>query len=73
MHFAGIDWAIIIVYLILTFAAGLWMRRYVGKVEDYLVAGREMNVHLGIASLAATEVGINRPVARLRPLAVVKG
>ena len=58
MHFAGIDWAIIIVYLILTFAAGLWMRRYVGKVEDYLVAGREMNVYLGIASLAATEVGI---------------
>ena len=58
MHFAGIDWAIIIVYLILTFAAGLWMRKYVGKVEDYLVAGREMNVYLGIASLAATEVGI---------------
>jgi SSS family solute:Na+ symporter len=58
MQFAGIDWLIIIVYLILTFAAGLWMRRYVGKVEDYLVAGREMNVYLGIASLAATEVGI---------------
>ncbi len=58
MHFAGFDWAIIVVYLVLTFAAGLWMRRYVGKVEDYLVAGREMNVYLGIASLAATEVGI---------------
>ena len=26
----------------------------VGKVEDFLVAGREMNLHLGIASLAAT-------------------
>ncbi|MEW6358535.1 MAG: sodium:solute symporter family protein [Planctomycetota bacterium] len=58
MNFAAVDWVIIVVYLILTFAAGLWMRRYVGKVEDYLVAGREMNVYLGIASLAATEVGI---------------
>lgn len=58
MQFTGIDWAIIVVYLVLTFTAGLWMRRYVAKVEDYLVAGREMNVYLGIASLAATEVGI---------------
>jgi solute:Na+ symporter, SSS family len=30
----------------------------VGKVDDFLVAGREMNVYLGIASLAATEFGI---------------
>jgi SSS family solute:Na+ symporter len=34
------------------------VRRYVAKVEDFLVAGREMNVYLGIASLAATEFGI---------------
>lgn len=45
-------------YLLLTMAAGVMMRRYVGKVEHFLVAGREMNVYLGIASLAATEFGI---------------
>ena len=28
------------------------------RVEHFLVAGREMNVYLGIASLAATEFGI---------------
>src|SRR5436309_212239 len=39
-------------------AAGLMVRKYVGKVEHFLVAGREMDVHLGIASLAATEFGI---------------
>src|SRR4029453_10542823 len=33
-------------------------RKYVGKVEHFLVAGREMDVYLGIASLAATEFGI---------------
>ena len=34
------------------------VRRYVGKVEHFLVAGREVNVYLGIASLAATEFGV---------------
>jgi SSS family solute:Na+ symporter len=38
--------------------AGLMVRKYVGKVEHFLVAGREMDVYLGIASLAATEFGI---------------
>ncbi len=38
--------------------AGIWVRRYVSKVEHFLVAGREMNLYLGIASLAATEFGI---------------
>jgi SSS family solute:Na+ symporter len=38
--------------------AGLAVRRYVGNVEHFLVAGREMNVYLGVASLAATEFGV---------------
>ncbi len=38
--------------------AGLMVRKYVGKVEHFLVAGREVNVFLGIASLAATEFGV---------------
>jgi len=53
-----VDGSIVGVYLLLTMIAGLAVRKYVGKVEDFLVAGREMNVYLGIASLAATEFGI---------------
>lgn len=53
-----IDGSIVGVYLLATLIAGVMVRRYVGKVEDYLVAGREMDVYLGIASLAATEFGI---------------
>ena len=34
------------------------MRKYIDRVDDFLVAGREMDVFLGIASLAATEFGI---------------
>lgn len=53
-----IDWIIIVAYLAGCLAAGLWMRRYVRGVEEFAVAGREMNVNLGIASLAATELGL---------------
>src|SRR5947208_13837184 len=53
-----VDAPIVAVYLVVTMAAGVYVRRYVGGVEDFLVAGREMNVYLGIASLAATEFGI---------------
>ena len=57
-HFGWIDGGIVGLYLLATMAAGLAVRRYVGGVEDFLLAGREMDVHLGIASLAATEFGI---------------
>src|SRR5689334_10376109 len=53
-----IDGPIVGLYLLITMIAGLAVRKYVGKVEDFLVAGREMDLHLGIASLAATEFGI---------------
>jgi SSS family solute:Na+ symporter len=53
-----LDGSIVGLYLLITMAAGLAMRRYVGRVDDFLVAGREMDVYLGIASLAASEFGI---------------
>ena len=58
-HFRWLlDGSIVGLHLLVTMAAGFAMRRYVGKREDYLVARREMNLHLDIASLAATEFGI---------------
>ena len=57
-HFSWIDGSIVCLYLLITMAVGLSVRRYVGKVEHFLIAGRELNVYLGIASLAATEFGI---------------
>jgi len=53
-----LDGSIVGLYLLATMIAGLMVRKYVGNVEDFLVAGREMDVYLGIASLAATEFGI---------------
>lgn len=56
-HWA-LDGGIVGLYLLVTLVAGLMVRRYVTKVDHFLVAGREMNLYLGIASLAATEFGI---------------
>src|SRR5438067_11682361 len=57
-HFSWLDGSIVGFYLLVTMSAGIAVRRYVANVEDFLVAGREMNVYLGVASLAATEFGI---------------
>ncbi len=58
MHLAPVDWLIIVVYLVGCMAAGIWMRRYIKGVEDFAIAGRAMDLNLGIASLAATELGL---------------
>src|SRR5437762_9845528 len=59
MHFSWLlDGSIVGLYLLVTMAAGVMVRKYVSNVEHFLVAGREMDVYLGVASLAATEFGI---------------
>ena len=58
MTLAPVDWMIIAVYLVGCVVAGVWMKRYVRGVTDFAVAGRKMDLNLGIASLAATELGI---------------
>lgn len=58
MNLTSVDWVIIFVYLTGCVAAGVSMRRYVGKVEHFIVAGRRMDIYLGVASLAATEMGL---------------
>src|SRR5436309_7496011 len=36
---------------------GIIGKRYIGNVSHYLVAGRELGIYVGIATLAATEIG----------------
>ncbi len=57
-NFTLLDGGIVLLYLAATVTAGVMVRKYVGKVEHFLVAGREMDLYLGIASMAATEFGI---------------
>ncbi len=57
MTFTALDWAIVVGYLAASVAVGLIGKRYVSNLSDYLVAGRELGTFLGIATLAATEIG----------------
>ena len=57
MGFTVVDWLIVIVYLIVSVAVGLIGKRFIGNVAHYLVAGRELGLYVGIATLAATEIG----------------
>ncbi len=57
MSFSALDWVIVVVYLLLTLVTGLLGKRFIGDVTDFLVAGRELGAYIGIATLAATEIG----------------
>jgi SSS family solute:Na+ symporter len=57
MNFTMIDWVIVITYLAASLGIGLYGRKFIAGVDDFLVAGRHLGVHVGIATLAATEIG----------------
>jgi solute:Na+ symporter, SSS family len=58
MNFSLIDWSILVIYLVATVYAGIWVKRYVKNLSGYIVAGRRIKVSLGVATFAATEMGI---------------
>ncbi len=57
MAFTLLDWLIVVAYLAVSVAIGLAGKRFVGSVSHYLVAGRELGPYIGVATLAATEIG----------------
>jgi len=57
VNFAAVDWVIVVLYLALSLGVGIVGKRYVGDLTHFLVAGRELGVYVGIATLAATEIG----------------
>jgi len=57
VNFALVDWIIVAAYLVGSLTVGILGRRYVGNVSHFLVAGRELGLYAGIATLAATEIG----------------
>ncbi|MGH9404506.1 MAG: sodium:solute symporter family protein [Terriglobia bacterium] len=57
MHFTTLDWLIVLTYLTFSLAAGLYGKKYISGVADFLVAGRELGTFVGVATLAATEIG----------------
>lgn len=57
-QFSLLDGVIAALSLLATLWVGLRVKRYIGSIEDYLVASRGMGLYVGAASLLSTEVGI---------------
>ena len=53
-----VDWMIVGAYAVFTVGVGLLARRRVTSMSDYLVADRGVGLHLGVASLTGTELGV---------------
>ncbi|UCC97515.1 MAG: sodium:solute symporter family protein [Phycisphaerales bacterium] len=56
--FRILDWGIVAVYLIGIVAVGVYIKRYISNVTDFIVAGRGLKIFLGIATMIGTELGL---------------
>lgn len=56
LHF--IDWIIVGIYLTLSLGLGLFFAKKVRNMVDFVSAGRQIGLYLGVASMAGTEMGL---------------
>lgn len=54
----GFDLTIVIVYLVSMLFIGIFARRYIENITDFLVVSRGLNTSVAIATLVASEIGL---------------
>lgn len=57
-NFGVVDWVIVAIYLLISVAIGLWVKRYVSDMATYIGAGRRVGTWLGVATMTGTELGL---------------
>lgn len=57
-NFTGWDWVIVVAYLVGTVIIGLYVRRYIRNMADFIVAGRALKTRLALATMIGTELGL---------------
>lgn len=57
-NFGLLDWCIVAGYLCVIVTVGVYIRRYISNVTDFIVAGRGLKTFLGIATMIGTELGL---------------
>ncbi len=57
-NFTNLDWGIVGVYLAASVAIGLYVKKYITNMADYVVAGRGVRTALGVATITGTEMGL---------------
>jgi len=57
-NFGPLDWCIVVGYLVAVVAFGVYIKRYITNVTDFIVAGRGLKTFLAIATMIGTELGL---------------
>ena len=57
-NFTRLDWGIVLTYPLISVAIGLYVRRFISNMNDFVVAGKGLGVCLGIATMTGTELGL---------------
>ena len=57
-NFSPLDWAIVALYLLGTVIVGLYVRRYIANMSDFVVAGRALKTRLALATMIGSELGL---------------
>ncbi len=57
-NFTIVDWCIVVAYLIIVVGIGVYIKRYISNVTDFIVAGRGLRMFLAIATMIGTELGL---------------
>lgn len=57
-NFSLIDWCIIIGYVMSIVAVGVYIKRYISNVTDFIIAGRGLKTFLAVATMIGTELGL---------------
>lgn len=57
-NFTRLDWVIVLLYPLISVGIGLYVRRLIKNMSDFVVAGQGLGVCLGIATITGTELGL---------------
>ncbi len=57
-NFSTLDWCIVVSYLFVVVAVGVYVKRYISNVADFIVAGRGLKTFLAVATMIGTELGL---------------
>ena len=68
MNMQWIDWAIVVALYVVLIVVGLYSRKYMRGVADFLVAGRGMRRYLGLTAGSAADMGAISVVAAMEAM-----
>jgi len=57
-NFTKLDWVIVLLYPLISVGIGIYVRRLIKNMSDFVVAGQGLGVCLGIATMTGTELGL---------------